>query len=908
MAVDGAAQEKPADAPADVVITKLAPVAQQATLLKREWLTNVLDAAHLSRLILITAPAGYGKTTLLGQWRECLLSRSCRTAWLSLDDEDGDASELLTYLCHSLVRAGLQFDADLRTLAMSDDVVTKQYLRRLLNTLAEDGQATFLILDEVDHLPLKTMETVIVPLLRWAPQNLTIIIASRSTPALPLSTLRVQGLVTELKANDLRFTQAEINTLFKGSLSRQDVATIAHHTEGWPVALQLLRSCWSRDHDRHHLLDAYTGLSAEIGGYLSEQIFARLPEAVHQLLVESSILDRLSAGTIERVIGPTAAWAYLLQSDLMKPFLVAVDKDVGAYRLHRVLREELQRHFALLPKDRRDHLYRAAAQWHAHAHHLSRAVRYALLADDIDMAGKVIEDAGGIQIWIRYGFNRVKDIDALLTPKLLERFPRLQLLRALVLTKDGSTASARRLFENVRIATQDFTVTGDGSPPDALRLDSMVTHSTLLFNECRAASDDYIQNYETTIRRISGDDHVFLANVNAMLCLTYHQRGLFERAITAAHDAIDYSRQAGLPHAEFFEHLHIGAINYAQGQREAAENAYTRAHTIARKHFPDDGTKGVLLGVLNADLAYECNQIGLAERRLRSVENQLTNTEAWFDIYATAYGMAAMLALNTQGIDLALTRIDDAWRMANERQLVGLKPFLSATRISCLTFAGLIPEAAAVAQDAGLSLDHIADHNDGQWRENEAIVAALSRLAIAQGHAIRIAHILPPLVQKLRSKGHVRSTIRLGLLAAIALNNTRDFVSADAQLQMVLGLSARSGYQQAFHQEGASVVALLKRFVRAMDDSLDSSVRNHAINLLSSLDVGPRAKGNFVTLSPREIQVLRELSTGHSDKTIARALELTENTVKYHLKNIYGKLRVGNRTEAVASARKRSLL
>nr|WP_279347225.1 LuxR C-terminal-related transcriptional regulator [Govania unica] len=874
---------------------------QQTRLLTRDALLDSLDSLQKRRLVLLTAPAGYGKSTLLGQWRDRLLKRGRRVAWLSLDDDDGNPGDLVTCFLHSLRRAGVKLAPDLIKTAILDEATAKHRLRQLLNSIASDGVETVLMLDEVEHLPGPTVETIMTPLLRWAPENLRLVIAARRVPPLPLATLRAQGLLAELRATELRFTQDEISELFGPQLSRQDLSNIDRQTEGWPVALQLLRGS---THPTRSL--SLSPAHEDISAYLSEQIFAVLPRPLHDFLIEASILDRLSLGAVERVLGHSDGWRALLETESLKPFLISVDRDVGAYRLHPIIRETLSAAFSSLPPARQTEIHRAAALWHAQGQHLPRALRHALLAGDLDLAGQLVVEAGALQIWIRHGFARLKAIDELLSDDLLARFPRLKLLRALVLAKDGANAATRRLFETVRTDTQDFTFDASGGDPAILRLDGLVVESTLMFNEGRAASDAYLDAYERTVHSISGDDHVFQAHVKNLLCISCVQRGLFDRAVAASHEAIDHYRQAGLFHGEFYSHLHLGVINMAQGMADAAETSYGRAQAIARKHFTDDRPKNMQLNTLLAELAYESNNLPLAERRLRSNGDQLRHSEGWYDIYAAQHVTNTMTALASQGLDAALNQIDSAWHMASERHIPGLKPLLDATRVSCLALSGFTDEAAAAAHAGGLVLSPETPHQSSLWREEEAVLTALARLALRQGEAAKLAIILPPQLQRLRARRHVRSSIRIGTLTALAFADLKDTETALGHLGTVLALSARSGYQRMFHEEGAAMVPLLKQYL--LNSHSDITARSHAADILAVLDVGSRASKSYTALSPREVQVLRQLALGQSDKLIGRALTLTENTVKYHLKNVYSKLSVSSRTEAVQAAKRHGLI
>lgn len=900
-----------------VVVTKLAPMPQQARLIARSAVLDLMDAAHQKRIILINAPAGYGKTTLLAQWRERLMGRGITVAWLSLDDDDGGAGDLVRYVIHSLQRGGLTLPTELVEAPIPDDVTAKARLRRLLNHLAATPQPVVLVLDELDHLAPSALDAVIAPLIRWAPPNLLIVLAARQPPPLPLSALRVQGLVAEFDASDLRFTAAEIAQLFGNSLSRSDLAGITSHTEGWPVALQLLRGWWDQERDKTLLLQRFSGLTQEIATYLSEQVFAALPPDLHHFLIESSVLDRLSPGAVERILAPsqdkgdpgdaTRLWRELLASPILKPFLKMVDEDVEAHSLHPILREVLADAFALLPAPRQKEIHRAAALWCGQAGYLTRALRHAAAAGDDDLAGSLIEAAGTVQIWIRQGLLRARTVDAMVSDALLAAFPRLRLLRALILAKNGEIARARELFEEVRRDTADFTRDRPGGDANALRLDALVVESTVTVNECSPVSDAYLADYGRAVRQVSGDDHIFQANVKNVFSIACHQRGLFQRAIATGHEAIDHYRQANLPHGEFFSHLHIGVAHFGRAEGREAEACYKRAQAIARRHFPDDHTKGFYTAALMLELAYERNQMTRVERRMADLPDQLRQSEAWSDMTAAVFGPASMAALARDGIGAALDWLDRGEEIIVARKLRGLTLFLAATRISCLALAGDHDRAAAVARQHKLRIQDFGHSAEVTlWREDEAVTLAMIRLALLGGTSAEVLAMLPSLLRRFEVGGRRRTTLRVHALAALAAARADHWPEARDHLTRALGLREASGFGRVFHEHDADFRQLLPQILPELPDE----AKSQAQALLAELAGAENDPGHrdAPALTPREREVLQALSLGNTDKMIARHLDLTENTVKYHLKNLYAKLQANSRTQAIHIARQRDLL
>jgi len=766
-----------------IMVTRLAPAMQRAKLLERGDLLKALDAASSARLISLEAAAGYGKTTLLSQWRDKLLAGGVAVAWLSLDEEDDSAGALVANLGYAFQRAGITVPPEVIAAFAPHEADARHRLQRLLNAIAVHGRPLALILDEFERLSPAVVHAVIAPLIKWAPDNLTTAIAGRERLPLPVAALRARGLVFELKAVDLRFRPDEIGRLFDCQLSRADLSSVEANTEGWPVAVQLLRRWWSSHHSEHHALSTLQGAAGDIAEYLSEQVLSSVPPELRASLREVAVLDVLSDGAIEYVMGYSGLLAQILAVDVLRPFLSIVDQDVGIYRLHPILQSVLIGEIKFIAADRRAALQRAAAQWYAKGGQITRAVRHALDAGDSDLAGTIIEEVGGVQIWIRQGMSRTKAVDAYLSEPLLDRFPRLRLLHALVLAKEGRLSVARQNFEKARAATHEFTALAGGGNLIALRQDSLFVESTLLVNECQPPGDAYLAAFEDTLRGVAGYDHIYQGYWRTFLCISRHQRGLFDKALEAAHEAIDHYRQFQLPHGEFFSHLHIGTINFAQGLPTAAEAAYNRARHMAAAHFPDDQTKSTLINALMAELAYEQNLILKAHRRSQLAISHTRKSEAWYDIYAAAFITAVMIALEREGFDAAAAVIDTARLEASARQAHGLMPLLEATRASCLALSGMVGQAADVLRYASVDLAGLAEWQaERTWREREAIMAAYIRVAARDLSFSIPVERLEQSLRRLWALRHVRSAIRIaaGSLLQVAISGDRCHIHAAA--------------------------------------------------------------------------------------------------------------------------------
>lgn len=873
-----------------LLLTRLRPPMVRAATLRRVDLLQRLDAMAHCRIFLVTAAAGYGKTVLLTQWHEHCAARGRLAAWLSADDEDLSPGKLVAYLAHAFDRAGIDVGPGLASHAHADGVGARQRLRQLLNAIARHAEPVSLIVDDADRLGDAEIRDVLAPLLRWAPDNLLLVLGGRQRPDIPVGALRVQGLVGEIGAADLQFGLHDIVEIFGAGLSRQDAAAVVAHSLGWPAIVQLLHGVWRQTEDRDGLIASFDAVRGMAGDYLSEQILDTVPPDIRALLVALSPLDIVDEDAAAFLHAEGAdAWRALLRLDGFGAFLIQ-DGATGRHRLHPILRQLLRESFDARPLAARRQAHARLADWHDRAGHLIRSVRHARLAGDAERAARYIFAAGATRIWIRQGKARMEAIDALLDDALLQAVPRLKLLRALVLIKRGELADAETLFGAARAALADCM-------DSDVQFDLLLVESTLLFNQCKPSGDAYLAIYAQRMEDVGDDDDMVLGNVKTLMSLSCQQRGQPERADRHACDAQVHYARAVLPHGSFFVELHRAAAQFATGSSAAADVAFDRAQALARRHFPDDGDKPLLVAIGRAEIACDAGQLALAEKRIQGALRRLAGMEAWHAVHAVVHGVGAAVAMAQGGLDAALDRLEAAHSLSDARGLTGLHPFLAAQRMTYLARAGVVDEAAAVAATAGLSLDRYLRSDAGEmlWREREAVLLAFARLALARGET---GHVLRLIEQPLRDFARMklsRPRVHLHLMGALASAHGGDASAADHHLFEAMSLAGQSGHVRAFVEEGGMLAPLLRAHVERVPDSGMSA---HLLTMLTPAEEPDAAP----LLTPREGDVLSQLQNGLSAKRIARSLDLTENTVKFHLKNIYGKLGVNSRTQAIVQA------
>lgn len=888
--------------------SKYRPPSQNVNLIERVALNQVLKDIQSRKLVVLQAPAGYGKSTLLSQWHTKLISDNYKAGWLSLDDDDNNKLTLLSYLLEIISSMGAPSDPEETT---SDKTIrelsTRDLLVLLIHEIEKFDEAVFLILDNFEVLDKEIVNAAIKPLLQFTPDHFHLIIATRFQPDLELSRLRTQGLLHQIKAADLRFSPYEIGEFFQGNLSNYEQRTIAERTQCWPVAVQLARF-W-RDSDGDGILKKFSGVPEEIAEYLSEQVLLQLSEQVQEFLLETSVLEVLTEADIKGIFTERAYWS--MPDDLisLEPFLYLHDTVPESYHLNPIFRDYLRMEFNKRNPERKQAVHHSAAMWFAANNQLSAAVRHAKESHDKELAGRIVQDAGGLSIWISQGLSLITTVHRLLDEEVIEYFPRLKLLRSLILLKEGKLIEARRIYEQVRKESDHFSMDNKSQDPSALKLDALVVDATLLVNECRLATADYLADYEAVVSNTATKDELFHGNLMTLLCLSYHQRGDFAKGLNYADKAIDVYGSNGIVHGQIFNYLHRGVIQFAQGNSRKSLHCYKQALSTARIHYGTDKSKIAVTSPLIAEVNYELNNLDTAGSYLHNIIKKLHVTEGWFDIYAAGYITAAQLILNDAGLDAAMEFLDSVESEIEACGIIGLVKTILATRISLLSRHGLFNEAEYILKYSNLTIDTYIepDPDVTTWREREAVIKAIAELSVPHGNNHKIFQDLLQISHNLLATMHIRSFIHIGILTALAGMSLGEKEQTWKLLMQVMDRSLHSGFIRFFIDRGEQARQMLEIFEKECGHILPGRTAQHCHDIIEQFDISGQEVQSF-SLTKRESELLVELKHGKPDKLIARSLRVSPNTVRYHLKKLYRKLGAANRTEAVHIAREASLI
>ena len=906
-----------------LITAKVHPALQRADLLPRHSLTTRLDRELNGSLTLLHAPAGYGKSTALVGWRSALLSRQIHVAWVSLDKDDNDPYQLVLYLALALSVAGV----DLSRCGIGSGATDGwRSARRLLSSLhsavERHDRRVVLMLDDFENLSVETVDEIIDPLVRYAPTSLQIAIASRNDTRLKISDLDLRGLVYRVGAEDLRFTHEELVEFLHPGLDMAQIRKVFELTEGWPVAVQLLKTATRSRQAVANLLHNLTEAGGKLADYLSEQVFGELSEETREFLADVSIVDRVDPNLADflRESEDSATLFYKLRH--LDALITPLDGAQRSWRLHPLFREYLYEYLNLGNRERAVHLHRRAARWFGDQGRLVHSVRHYVSANDQGGGAQAIENSGGLMRWLSEGLTPFRSALDLLDRETVHSRPRLALIRCLILMKTGRSHEAKRLYESLV----------DGLPETAeserlLAYEMMVIESLLYAYDARGLSNEFLCKLEQSRTAFPQKQPIFQGHHYTVLCGLNSSCGYFSRARRFGHEAIGAFREAGSIYGEIYIHIHLGIIAFRRGETDTAQRHYDHALKLIRTRFGDDEAMKLIVAVLLAELRYDLNRLNLVPQNIATCPKRLERFEAWFDIYAVAYVTASNVALNRYGTDVALTMIDEGMDFAARRHFASLRNLIACQKATLLLRVGRPEEADSLMADSGLRACHFK-HSGARkvaWRERDMVVQTIVRLHIACGRNRDALSEIDAFLPIAESEDNVRSIIGYRILKSLAHFADSGHHAAVGEFRQALILTGGSGSIRAFLDEGPLMPALLKLVAESVEvdeyaseafngdaarETTDGESMREVIaraRMLGDLLGDRRAKPES-RLTVRELEILRELGNGYSNKVIARNVGVSHNTVRYHLKNIFVKLNVHSRLSAVRAAQEADII
>ncbi len=923
-----------------ILATKLYIPPSRPDLVPRRRLIARLHGGLHRKLTLISAPAGFGKTTLVSAWLDERSTAATgqkdigkRVAWLSVDESDSDPTRFLSYLIAALQTVLPHLGTGLLQLFQSPQPPpVETLLTTLLNEIATLPTACVFVLDDYHLAATAAVNQTLVFLLEHLPPQMHLVITTREDPDLPLARLRTRNQLTEVRAADLRFTPTEaadfLNGIMDLSLSTQEVAALEGRTEGWIAGLQLAALSMRGRTDIPGFISAFAGDNRYIMDYLVAEVLERQPQAIRNFLRRTAMLDRLSGPLCDAVTGQGDGRALLAALERSNLFVVPLDDKRQWYRYHHLFADLLHAHLlteepALLPL-----LHRRASLWHAQNGSLPDAIRHALAAADFARAAELVELAWPAMRKSRQEATVLSWLKAL-PGNLVRVRPVLSVVYALALLDGGELAAVEGHLRNAERWLEKATPVGEAetertapvvADPVQLRLlPAAIANARAYHAQALGDVPNTINHAQRALECLPATEYYERGTAAALLGLAYWTTG----ELVAAHHSfaeglMDLQRAGGIDVAIGGTTI-LAEIQLAQGHLRAALHTYEQAIQLATEQARPLPVATADLHRGLSEIYREWGELEAAAEQLLKSERQGKQTGLPGDRCRWYIAQARLHAARGER-ERALTLLDEATRFYQRTPIPDVHP-IAALKARLWVQLGRLPEAQAWVHHCALSL---ADE-PSYLHEYEQIT--LARILIAQGKweqadgvIEQALDLLTRLLQAAEAGARTGSVIEILLLQALAHAAQGDLPSALMPLTRALTLAAPEGYVRLFVDEGPPMAQLLqKATLRALLPALLSAYTN---TLLTAFEMGQQRDGDVSPLlspavapqplveplSERELEVLRLFKTTLSGPEIAHELVIALSTVRTHTKNIYSKLNVNNRRAAVQRASDLGLL
>jgi LuxR family maltose regulon positive regulatory protein len=885
------------------VAGKLAPPPQHVTTAPRAALLGRLDRASRLPLTVVLSPPGFGKTTLLSQWYYRLRDGGeAAVAWLSVDEEDGELSRFLTGLVLAIGRAGIELGPLLQTVkSPQNELDTGAVIDALLALVQRTPRRLVLILDDYDRGRNPNIDETVMRLLQHGGPRLHLLLATRTAPALALSRWSVRGCVERIGARDLALDDDEAQAVFGAHIPLQVVQQLQRYTEGWAVALQLASLWIAGDEQRLQDVEKFRGRSGEIAAYLAEQVVEDLHEPLRTFLLKTSVLDRFNADLADTLRERRDSDLLLSRLNHFHGLLVPLDADHEWFRYHPLFADYLRRQLRQQAPERLPILHRRAAVWFSDHDHLLEAVRHAIQAGDTELAASFFAANGNWELLLRHGLSHVRLLLRHFDYKTIRDTPALNLTQAFLHMRLGEFAHARLLLERFRaFSAEDRELFGrDYTIVVALLRDLLDEICPDPHGAARIAAQ---------AAALDGCDGIGRGTLLCISATTALGRGDFAAAEGYALQAQHAMHQADSTVGVNYALTHLGQSHYYRGRLGLADATYREALAMAEQDSGIESSLKAVVVCLLAQLQCERGRYDEAAAELEPALTLLEQHDGWLDIFASAYETALALARRDDcTAQTALALLDRIEATARARHLNRLLDLATAWRLDVLL--DLSPSAGVdlLIADTGSEAHflHALQHRHC-WRHISALGFALARWHQSAGRSQTALNLLRTVETACLDIGNQPHLARTRIRIAFTLQQRGEADEAVACLGQALDYIATTQSWQAVLELGVPAKALLRLALQRDPQAAAGTTRCLAIQtLLEKLrDHENTAAAPF---SEREVEVLSELGRGSSNKQIARLLNLSENTVKFHLKNIYRKLGVESRQAARTLALQRGL-
>lgn len=901
-----------------LLTTKLYIPPIRPRLVSRPRLIERLSAGMHRKLALVSAPAGFGKTTLLS---ECAARCGRPVAWLAVDEADNDPTRFLAYLIAALqtIESGVG-KGILGALQAPQAPPVASLLAHLINDLAAIPAPFLVILDDYHLIEAKPVHDALTFLLEHQPPQMHLLISTRVDPPLPIARLRGRGQLTELRQNDLRFTLEEtaefLNTAMDLRLSIPDVAALASRTEGWIAGLQLAAVSMRGQDDPAHFVQAFAGSHRHVLDYLMEEVLMRQPATVQSFLLQTAILDRLTAPLCDAVLGgetgqlrpPVSSQEMLEHLDRTNLFVVPLDDERRWYRYHHLFAGLLRQRLQQAQPGAVRQLHHRASAWCEQQGLMAAAIGHALSAEDFERALHLVE-RGAESAVMRSELATLQGWLEALPDDMVRTRPILCVYHTWALLLSGSP---------VQVAEARLQDAVDADPDGSLAGEVLAVRALIATYQRKMS-----QSAELSRRALAllPEDRLFFRSfIAGYLGASNLWSGDLVGARQAFEETVRISQRAGNLTNTVLALCHLGELSMLEGHLHGGKEFYEQALTLAVDH---QGQREPIAGLALIGLG----QLFVLQHNLQDAVRHLVEgielIKRWGEAGATSGYVGLARIRRYQGdLEGAGEAIQAAERSAIRFDAMTADDEYVANEKACLWLAqGNIEAVVHWIEECSLDGEvHLYPREE----EGGLVIpynrlfgyTLAARVHLAQDRPEGALQVLRPLREIVEAAGWTLYTVKLLILESLALHLQGNIPEALKPLARALALSRPQECVGLFLEEGAPMAELLRHAAsRGISPEYASHLLARFDTKSSATPPSPHAPTRPSQVQPlvepltgRELEVLSLLATPLSTAEIADSLFVTVSTVRSHTKSIYAKLNVHSRLDAAQRAKELKLI
>lgn len=880
--------------------TKLSPPSvSHARLVQRGPAIEAVDAINEHPVCFTTAPAGFGKTCLLAEWRRLELGRGNRVAWVSLEDGDAEQRQFLSYIILSIVNAGvpvddLEFAAQQGFVEVSSDVIVP----RLVSALAKNDKSLTLILDDYHRASCDEIDTVISEIIAHRPACLRLIISSRTPPNVDRGALVASGTAFELATDRLRFSRDETHAILGDVVDEATSDEVFEQTEGWAVAIQLARLA----RENGHAPRAAPVGDEHIVNYFTRQILDQSNDEERAFLLRTSILDRFSPELAAAVTGIDSIESFIHQSHHIRSLLISLDDSGAWYRYHHLFSELLFQQLKIHDPDIVPDLHHKASRWFGDNGFILDSVGHATLSGDTETAARMVTDAGGWALVLYGGIGFIRSLLRHFTREDFDKYPRLRVAYAYSLVKDGEIKNAE-----AQLAMVDPEQT-DAVPDEGFYRDFHIMRSLLSGYKDEVLTRESTEELKTKIEFWSTTDQLGIGTLQACLALAEIALGDFDAAEAAAASGVMSMRQADSVLGINYCYIHLGQCAFYRGDFELARAHFEEAVSMAEDNFGADSRLQTNCDIDLEALRFWQRPSELNQENLEKLLVRACGTDSWFDIYASGFITLFEFYRATSNHDRADKLLQLCQATCRKRDIARLVRLLPVFKLQvALTVNSEKDVVLAIEKCVEMLEEDPLKDQPGFWivRLEAACILGTAEL---NGYSVAgLREVLDEAVRVAEEIGSEFYLTRLLVLRGTLRGEQRGINAGLDDMFRAARLAARASIRTPFCTTRATL-KYLRDVVRIGRERPERRLEVSFLTECLALRSSASRDSKDHLLSAREHDVLEELAHGKSNKEIARSLDMTDHTVKFHLKNIFRKLGVDNRIAAINAGRELDLI